>query len=163
MRIVGVDPGASGAIALLDGGSLEGVYDMPILKVRRGKSDKSEVDGHSLADLARWLNPDVVYIEQVGGMTGQSASAAFNFGRACGAVEYAFKTLGHRVEFVAPGTWRKALRINAGKDGSRHAAMNFWPNRAAWFQRKKDDGRAEGALIAEYGRRQNDGGSNVFA
>jgi hypothetical protein len=162
MRIVGVDPGALGAIALVVGATLESVHDMPILKVRRGKGDKSEVDGYTLAALVRELKADIAYVEQVGGITGQSASAAFNFGRACGAVEYAFKALGVRVEMVPPGTWKKALKIKPGKDDSRAAAMRFWPAQASLFQRKKDDGRAEAGLVAEWGRLQQNGGTNVF-
>lgn len=152
MRILGVDPGAYGALALLIDGRLTDVADMPILKVRRGKSDKAEVDGYSLAALLRDLAPDIALVEQVGGMTGQSPSASFNFGRAAGAVEYSLKTLGVRVETVAPATWKRAMRLKGGKDDSRALAMRLWPAKAALFQRVKDDGRAEAALIAEWAR-----------
>lgn len=163
MRIVGVDPGCYGALALLVGDSLRDIVDMPIVKVRRGKTDKAEVNGYELGDVLRRLAPDVLVIEQVGGMTGQGASMAFNFGRAAGAPEYAAKTLGVRVEPVAPITWKRALRVNPGKDGSRHMAMKLWPGSAAQFARKKDDGRAEAALIARWFRQQNRGGDGVFA
>ncbi len=162
MRVLGVDPGAYGAVALLEGGRLLDVADMPILKIKRGKGEKAEVDGYSLAALLRGLSVDVAYVEQVGGMTGQSASAAFNFGRAAGAVEYTLKALGVRVELVAPQTWKRNLKINPGKDGSRAAAMRLWPDKAELFKRVKDDGRAESALIAEYGRLQFSGAPNVF-
>lgn len=162
MRIVGVDPGAHGALALLTDTVLAGVYDMPKLLVRRGKTDKAEVDGYSLATLLKSLAPDVVYIEQVGGLPGQSASAAFNFGRAAGAVEYACKALGYRVEMIAPMTWKRAMRLNGGKDDSRALAMRQWPAAASEFARKKDNDRAEAALIAEYGRKQQHGGTSVF-
>lgn len=167
MRILGVDPGCYGALALLcDNGRYLGVWDMPILLLRRGKTDKAEVDGVELARLLRGLyRDDIVVLEQVGGLPGQSAPAAFNFGRAAGAVEYAAKALGLRVETVAPVTWKKALRVNEGKDGSRALAMRMWPEKADLFKRKKDDGRAEAALIAEWGRRtfQKEVRANVFA
>jgi hypothetical protein len=163
VRIVGVDPGALGALALIENTGLVSVHDMPALKVQRGKGEKTEVDGYSLAALLRELRADIAYVEQVGGMTGQSASAAFNFGRACGAVEYALKTLGVRVELVPPGTWKRALRVKPGKDDSRATAMRFWPGMAGEFKRVKDTDRAEAALIAEYGRQQLIGGLNVFS
>lgn len=163
MRILGVDPGAYGALALLADGTLSEVLDMPVLRVRRGKTDKAEVDGYTLAAALRALQPDIVYIEQVGGLPGQSASAAFNFGRAAGAVEYACKTLGYRVEMVSPITWKKAEKLGPGKDDSRAAAMRRWPTWAKTFERKKDNDRAEAALIAEYGRKQQNGGSSVFS
>lgn len=157
-----MDPGAGGALALLDHGGLSVVTDMPVLRVKRGKSDKAEVDGYSLANVIKALRPDVAFVELVGGVTGQSASASFNFGRATGAVEYSLKALGVRVELVAPVTWKRALKVNGGKDGSRAMAMRFWPSRAELFERVKDDGRAEASLIAEWGRRQLGGKTDVF-
>lgn len=161
MRVLGVDPGAYGALALLVDGRLEQVADMPFIKIMRGKSEKAEVDGYSLGALLREINPDVAFVERVGGMTGQSASSSFNFGRAAGAPEYSLKTLGVRVEMVSPATWRKALKVNPGKDGSRALAMRLWPEEAALFRRVKDDDRAEAALIALYGQ-QMLGATNVF-
>ena len=163
MRIVGIDPGAHGAIALLTDGHLEAVFDMPVLYIRRGKTDKAEVDGYALAPLLRSLEADIAYVEQVGGLPGQSASAAFNFGRACGAPEYQLKAIGVRVELVAPATWKRFLRVNDGKDGSRAAASRLWPAQASWFSRVKDNDRAEAALIAEYGRLQHDSHSGERA
>jgi crossover junction endodeoxyribonuclease RuvC len=154
MRILGVDPGALGALALIENGKLVGVFDMPILRIRRGKTDKAEVDARALRDLIKTIELDVAYLEQVGGFTGQSASAAFNFGRAAGVVEGWLKGAGVRVEWAPPATWKRELKVNGGKDGSRAKASNLWPVQAGEFRRVKDDGRAEAALIAEFGRRK---------
>lgn len=153
--IIGIDPGAMGAIAVLDNGSIFGIYDMPIMLIRRGKTDKKIVDGYALRTLPITM-ADVLaaYIEQVGGIPGQSASAAFNFGRSAGIPEGWLKCNGVRVEEVPPGTWKRALKVNGGKDGARAMASRLWPDSAHLFKRVKDDGRAEAALIAEYGRRQ---------
>jgi Holliday junction resolvasome RuvABC endonuclease subunit len=137
VRVLGIDPGAGGAIALLCDGSLT-VLDMPSLKIRRGKSDKAEVDGYTLGRVLSDLRPDVAYIELVGGFQGQSASSAFNFGRAAGAPEYVLMAQGVRVERVAPGRWKRALALNGGKDGARAAAMRLWPASAALFKRVMD-------------------------
>jgi crossover junction endodeoxyribonuclease RuvC len=153
VRIVGIDPGASGALALTEKGEILSIVDMPVVVLRRGKTDKREVDGGLVAEWMGFHEPDVVVIERVGGMTGQSASAAFNFGRACGVVEGVARALRLRVEFVSPVTWRNGLKVNPGKDGSRAMAMNLWPAKADLFKRVKDDGRAEAALIAEWFRR----------
>lgn len=138
---------------------------MPVLAIRRGKTDKNEVDGYALAAWLRDARPDVVVVEQVGGIVGQSAPAAFNFGRAAGAVEYAAKALGIRVELVPPLTWKRGLKLNLGKDAARALACRLWPASAGLFARKKDDGRAEAALIAEWFRRLNSNekeDANVF-
>ena len=163
MRILGVDPGAYGAVALLDGPRLIDLADMPILKIRRGKTDKAEIDGYALIRLLEGMRCDAAFVEQVGGLPGQSASAAFNFGRAAGAVEYQLKALGIAVTMVPPATWKKALRVNPGKDGARALACRLWPTSATEFRRVKDADRAEAALIAEYGRRQHEDVVNVFS
>ena len=154
MRIVGVDPGALGALALLDGAALS-VADMPMVKMRRGKTDKAEVHGPELAELLRCWEPDVAFIEVVGGIQGQSASAAFNFGYAAGQVRGVLHMAGVRVEMVPTTVWKRfvGVKLGAGKDPSRVRACQLWPQQSGLFARKKDADRAEAALIAEYGRR----------
>jgi len=153
VRVVGCDPGCGGALALISNGRLVGVLDMPVFRVRRGKTDKAEVDAGALIDALRRWGPEVFVLEQVGGLPGQSAPAAFNFGRAVGAAEYSARGLGLRVELVAPVTWKKAMRLGPGKDEARATACNLWPEHRESFARVKDDGRAEAALIAEWFRR----------
>lgn len=156
MRICGVDPGGSGALALLtENGLVVEVEDMPVFRVSRGRGTKLEVDVLGLVRLLSRWRPDACFFEQVGGMDGDSPSSAFNFGRAAGAAEAIAKASGARFVFVAPHVWKKKMKlIRAAKDDSRAMATNMWPGAAEMFSRKKDDGRAEAALIAEYGRRQ---------
>lgn len=152
MRVLGVDPGGKGALALLADGEIT-VADMPVFMVRRGKSDKPELDVHGLVDLLQEWRPEACFFEKVFGMTDQSAPAAFNFGRIAGAAEAIVKTTGARFEFVPPHVWKKAMKI-VGKDDARAKATNIWPSAAAEFRRKMDQDRAEAALLAEYGRMQ---------
>lgn len=152
MKILGIDPGAKGALALVDGHSVK-LFEMPRVSVRRGKTDKDEVDGFALMDILSDLSPDVAYIELVGGMDGQSASAAFNFGRAAGAAEYLLMGLRIRHVRVPPTVWKPVFKIRGGKDDARMHAMRLWPEAAAEFRRRRMD-FAEAALIAEYGRLQ---------
>jgi Holliday junction resolvasome RuvABC endonuclease subunit len=154
MRILGIDPGCYGALALLDGDQLVRVVDMPRIMVRRGKTDKAEVGGHELGEILRELAPDLVVLEQVYGVTGQSASAAFNFGRACGVAEGACKALGRRVEMAPPASWKRALGLAPGKDAARAMAVELWPEHVWLFKRVKDADRAEAALIALWGYRK---------
>lgn len=153
MIILGVDPGLSGALAVVDDGGIREILDMPTVLIRRGKTDKAEVIHEPILKLALSYKLRAVFVEQVGGLPGQSASAAFNFGRAAAAPEYLMRGMHLRVERVPPQRWQKALNVPKGKDGSREMAARLWPKAAGLFSRKKDDGRAEAALIAEYGRR----------
>ena len=52
---------------------------------------------------------------------------------------------------VTPQLWKKAMRLVADKDAARQRAVQLFPERAEWFRRVKDDGRAEAAMIALYG------------
>lgn len=155
MRILGVDPGGYGALALLDGAVLKHVADMPVFQVTRGKGVKRDLDVHGLVRLLDDWQPEACFFEQVGGMEGDSPSSAFTFGRIAGAAEALVKRSGARFEFVMPHVWKKAMGlIGTAKDDSRAKATNLWPGHAADFARKRDDGRAESVLLAEYGRRK---------
>ena len=155
MRILGVDPGGSGALALLSTDLV--VMDMPVYRVTRGKSAKAELGVHELVEILKRWAPNVCWFEQVGGIPGQSASAAFNFGRIAGACEALVKATGAQFHPVPPATWKRAMGLRGGKDDARAMAQRLWPSAAAEFRRVKDDGRAEAALIAEYGRRKMSG------
>jgi crossover junction endodeoxyribonuclease RuvC len=153
MRILGVDPGGCGALALLDGASLERVADMPVFQVTRGKGVKRDLDVHGLVRLLDDWKPEACFFEQVGGMEGDSPSSAFTFGRIAGAAEALIKQSGARFEFVTPFVWKRAMGlVGTAKDDSRAKATNLWPMFAPVFALKKHDGRAESALLAEYGR-----------
>jgi len=150
--ILGIDPGASGAIAIFDyaQGTLE-IFDMPVVMVKRGNKEKKEISPQALASLLR--NPAINHatVEKVGAMPGQGTSSMFQFGRSVGMVEGTLAALSIPVTYVTPQAWRKALSVREGKDGSRARACELFPKYAHLFARVKDDGRAEAALIAYYG------------
>lgn len=154
MIYLGVDPGAAGAIAALDdNGHIISIIDMPTVKVRVGKTDRARVSASMLAQL---FEMDVhavqmVVLERVGGMTGQSCSAAFTFGYGCGMVEGVLAALRMPVALVTPQAWKKSAGLAADKGAARECAMRLWPSHAHMFARVKDDGRAEAALIARHG------------
>lgn len=142
--IIGVDPGLSGAIALLGlDGQLHHVADMPT------------ADGRvTPGALAWWLGHDdaVVGIELVHSMPGQGVSSTFKFGASWGVVHGAFGAVGCRVVDVRPQDWKRTFKLGKDKDKARRLAAERWPGSAMEFARKKDAGRAEAALIAEYTR-----------
>lgn len=154
MILIGIDPGQSGAIAWLDSaGALLRVEDMPTFQIMRNGKPRLELNVHGLASLLSDFAADVCFFEQTGGMEGDAPSSAYNFGRIAGAAEAAAKLSGARFEFVAPHVWKKAMGlIGTAKDQSRAKATNRWPGWAKTFALKKHDGRAESALLAEYGR-----------
>lgn len=151
---IGIDPGASGAIATLDGnGQIVAINDMPTVMVRVGKTDRARISPSQLTGLLEQTQHDTVMVvlERVGGMTGQSASAAFTFGYGAGMIEGIISALRIPLTPVTPQAWKKSAGIAADKGAAREAAMRLWPGHAHMFARKKDDGRAEAALMARHG------------
>lgn len=152
MIVLGIDPGANGALAFLQDGRLLGLVDMPTMTVKRGTREVREVNAPGLATVVNAYGADAAYIEQVGAMPGQGVSSMFAFGRAVGVLEGALAAAGIPVTKVPPQTWQRAMRVRGGKDGARERAMQLFPKHADMFERKKDDGRADAILIASYGQ-----------
>ena len=152
--IIGIDPGASGAVAILeDTGQLVQVFDMPAVEVVIGGKAKRRISPEMLAAELRLYNVDGTraVIEQVNAMPGQGVTSMFSFGESFGLAKGVLAGLGIPVTSVTPGKWKKALGLNAGKDASRAKAAALWPQQAGEFRRVKDDGKAEAALIARWG------------
>lgn len=150
-RILGCDPGLTGAVALYeDDLDVLIVRDAPTVKVQVGRAKGRVVyQDAEYARLIQALDPEVIIIEQVNGIMGQSASASFNFGVGFGLLRGIAAMLRVPVHFIPPATWRARLRVPAGKDGSRYRAGQLFPRYANLFARVKDDGRAEAALITK--------------
>lgn len=147
--IIGVDPGVSGALAFYypdDAPARIAVYDVPIAG--------GEINSPGLADLITSHGATVAWIERVGAMPGNGGSSMFNFGRAYGDVRGVIGALKIPTHFVTPQVWKKHFNLDKDKDKSRMLAIRMFPNVAEHFKRKKDDGRAEAALVALYGHHQ---------
>jgi crossover junction endodeoxyribonuclease RuvC len=149
--ILGIDPGASGAVAVLDGQALVAVHDMPTKKVKVSGKMKTRIDSRALYEALHDYQVTHVFLEQVSAMPGQGVSSMFAFGRATGIAEGVAATQSKELIEVRPQVWKKHFGLDGRKDGSRDAAMERWPRMASYFQRKKDDGRAEAALIGLWG------------
>ena len=152
---LGIDPGASGAIAVLNQeGHLVAVIDMPVFDVKVGKAIKRRVSPELLAhELSLYPNA-IATLEQVSAMPGQGVSSMFAFGESYGIVKGVLGALKIPTHLVTPNAWKKAMQLNASKDGSRAKATQMWPGWGYMFKRVKDDGRAEACLIAEFGRQK---------
>ena len=145
-RILGIDPGASGAMALLDGDVLVRVADMPTIMVK----GRSRILAPGVVDLIVETKPDKIVLEDVNAMPGQGVSSMFSFGRGLGVLEGVIAALGYPLIMVRPAKWKRDAGVPADKDAARLMATRLWPDHSAMFARKKDDGRAEAALLARW-------------
>ena len=151
---IGIDPGLSGAIAIISPESLK-IFDMPTMTVERNGKAKRQVSASELAEmLYLYSGRDChVYCERVSAMAGQGVTSVFSFGRSFGMIEGILAAFKMPVTFVPPATWVKAVGRGQGKDASRARAMELFPSDQDQFKRVKDDGRADAALIAYWGSR----------
>ena len=148
--ILGVDPGLSGAMALIHDGMIVDVIDTPIFEIKGKKV-------FDLYGFARWLDNanaqhaiEKAVIEEVGAMPGQGVTSMFNFGSVYGHVRGAIATHFIAITDVRPQVWKKHYRLGQDKDASRRVACALWPTESKRFARKKDDGRAEACLLAAW-------------
>lgn len=157
LKVAGIDPGVSGAIALLHGEAFQGVWDMPLKRDRDGKHAPSAL---GLAELLREHQPHLVVIEQVNAMpsapgkNGQrrtmGTQSMFNFGRGLGVIDATTQILKLPTVYVSAATWKRQCGlIGSPKDQARVLAQDLFPD--ALLRRKKDIGRADALLIARFG------------
>lgn len=162
-EFIGIDPGLSGAIALFDGIDIH-VYEMPVLEysISGGKTRK-EINIGKLATYIRRKENPIAYMEAINGRSSRGGFTEFRFGESYGMTKAALVLTGTPYNLVSPQAWKSyfGLKKTKGmtkaefKDLSRKLAMEKFPARANLFKRKKDDGRAEAALIALYGFEQS--------
>jgi hypothetical protein len=150
--VLGVDPGLTGAVAFLSlrDFTLCGVKDLPFI----GK-DLSAVGLASLLGERPELHLYHAFVEKSQSFPRQGVASAFRYGTGYGIIQGVLGTLSAPYTLVPPTKWKADLRLSGkDKDASRKLASERWPDHAHLFARKKDDGRAEAALIALYGALQ---------
>lgn len=147
--ILAIDPGAKGALAFFDvrACTLE-VIDIPTVQVKRGQKLKLEISPQMTAAIISARKPMVAVMEKTGAMPGQGVSSMYQFGRSVGMLEGILAALQIPVSYVSPQVWQKDVGSRDGKDGNRARAAELYPAYAGEFARKKDDGRADAALMA---------------
>lgn len=151
---LGIDPGLHGAIAIYDGAAKLVVHDMPIRAVTINKKKRNQLDMRELADLMREQDPNaLVTIEAVHAMPAQGVTSSFSFGLVFGAIQQAVACNFYRPALlVTPQRWKGRYNLSANKNEARLKAAVMFPAQAELFLRKRDDGRAESALLAAYGK-----------
>ena len=77
MRIIGVDPGLTGAIAILDGNKVINLFEMPVMA--EGKKNKRQLNSAQLVSIIKEniknKEDTAVIVEQVNAMPGQGVTA----------------------------------------------------------------------------------------
>jgi len=153
MIIIGIDPGLSGGIAVLDNNKVLDLFDMPVMA--DGKKNKKQLNSALLAKLIKESisnnSESAVIVEQVNAMPGQGVTSMFNFGQTFGAIKGICATLELPIFFVRPSKWKKHFElINSSKDASRTKAIEMYPHLAEKLSKKKDVNKSDAILIARF-------------
>ena len=153
MKIIGIDPGLSGAIAVMENNKVLNMFDMPVMS--EGKKNKRQLNSALLVALIKENvenSKEVsVVVEQVNAMPGQGVTSMFNFGQTFGAIKGICAALELPIFFVRPSKWKKHFElINSSKDSSRTKAIEMFPSFSSQLSKKKDSNKADAILIASF-------------
>jgi hypothetical protein len=168
MRILGVDPGLSGGLVLLDNGKPVLRHVMPVIEIKKakGKGTRREYDIPMLAMLIREANPDSAVIELQHAMPGQGGVSMFSIGLGYGILRGLVAGLSIPYSIVHAKTWGKVMFADCAKQDTKAMAAvicgRLWPDidwRATERCKKAHEGLCDAALISEFGRRML--GTNV--
>jgi crossover junction endodeoxyribonuclease RuvC len=163
---IGIDPGKSGAVAVLGPGSE--VLLLADVVVDGAKPPEYRPD--AMADLLRpFAGCAQAMIEipqaprmrdsqkgrgelrqETGGQGVGSGRQGIVIGRGAGLWEGICAGLDIPVQRVQSTAWKRFYGLSSDKELSRLRAIALFPHRAERLARKKDDGRAEALLIAFY-------------
>ena len=153
MKILGIDPGLSGAIAILENKKVISLFDMPVMA--EGKKNKKQLNSAQLVNIIKdnTVEKDevAVVVEQVNAMPGQGVTSMFNFGQTFGAIKGVCAALKLPIFFVRPSKWTKYFElINSSKDSSRTKAIEMYPSLSSQLAKKKDVNKSDAILIARF-------------
>ena len=153
MRIIGIDPGLSGAIAIIEDNKIIEMFDMPVMS--DGKKNKRQLNSALLVQLIKDniknLEDTIMVVERVNAMPGQGVTSMFNFGQTFGAIKGICAALGLPIFFVRPAKWKKHFElINSSKDASRTKVIEMYPSISQQLSKKKDVNKSDAILIARY-------------
>lgn len=156
MKYLGVDPGITGGIVVLnDIGLLDFAVRTPVVKA--GAGTKKQYDIIGMADIvrsaAKTTTDLLCCIEKVGAMPTDGRVGAFNFGKGYGIWLGIFAAIGLPYAEVTPQRWQARMLsgLPRGKETKTSAvlrAKSLFPDLP--IKAKADHGMADAALIAEY-------------
>jgi crossover junction endodeoxyribonuclease RuvC len=154
VKIVGIDPGVVGGIAILEIDAEDSrvltAIDVPTVGVKA----KQRIDPVGVQEFLLAHGPQHCFFGRAQAMPRQGASSGFKYGAAVGAL-YAVVTLcAIPITVIDPGQWKRGMKLRGrNKEGARQRALELFPGAHEYFARKKDHGKAEAALLALYGAR----------
>ena len=143
MIYIGIDPGKSGAMAIIDGDEIKVIPFGPkeYICALAGLMDRKAV----------------CCLEHVSAMPRQGVTSTFNFGENFGWIQGILDAFGVSYELVRPVKWKREFSVTADKNSSIAVCKRLFPDVSLKRTErcvKDDDNLAEAILLAEYARRR---------
>lgn len=154
--ILGVDPGVTGAMALVDLSDIKlprlvDAWDFPkAYEIVKGKK-RNRLHASNLAMLIETISPrvELAIIEDVHSMPRDTRVSAFSFGFAAGIVRGILSANYIETYGIKPEVWKPGLGLSRDKGDSLALARRLY-GANYHFSKRNDHGKAEAALIAYF-------------
>lgn len=160
MLTIGIDPGLTGAIAVLDHhGVPRALRDIPTMRIPEAgpkATVKTEIDVRALYVLLRELVPAdesaicvLEHATSVGAELGEMAKLSLAATKA--SIMAVLRLQGHDVHRVAPASWKRHFKLTSEKNAALELARSLYLGLPE-IKLQKHHNRAEALLIARYGQ-----------
>lgn len=152
MTYIGIDPGISGAMAIVYGDPALRPYAFPF-----DEEDYVSTMRDLVAFEAERRGAVKAVVEHVHSMPKQGVASSFKFGQNFGWILGALSAIGISYELVNPQKWKREFSCTSDKNTSIAVARRMFPDVSLLATpkcRKPHDGMAEALLMAEYCRRR---------
>ena len=152
MRVAGIDPGTTGAVAWVDSVGLAAVVDLP--------TGPHGIDPVALQEQLQAWGVHSVYLEDNRANGRNGSLANFSMGRSEGLIVAAVLCMELPLHRIKPKDWQRRVGLSNvaaadRKEASRMRAREMFPSLKDDLKRKKDHNRAEAVLIAFYGQKES--------
>jgi len=158
---IGIDPGKSGAIAMVSAGMNDGIPQVAMLGLV-GKGKHSELDISNISIIINVCESPIVMLEKVGAMPTDGRASLASFMTAFGELRGMLKTLGVPYQLITPQAWKKKVLEGLAWKGNKAASIQYcnakYPDvRLSHSDRctVQNHNMADALCLAEYGRMTN--------
>ncbi len=157
--VLGVDPGFSGAMAVVDIDALHiiDMIDMPLIttETKSRKSGKThQMDVHKLVFQIEPYISDIALsvLESPGARPNQGLGSTYKFAMNVGQLHGILAGMHVPTFLITPQVWKASIGVTQDKVKTMAYCKKIFPNYDFLWSRKKDHDRCEAALMAYYAK-----------
>lgn len=146
---IGIDPGKSGGIALID--------TQENYQVAQEFSEDGLISVCEEIRIKGKTMKVMCCLEKVGSRPGQGVVSMFNFGQSVGYIKGVLESFRIPYQEITPQKWKREFGLTSDKAASAEVCGKLFPDISLLATpkcRKPHDGMAESLLMAEYARRK---------